>query len=808
MFSDFRYALRALRKTPGFTLAVILSLALGIGANTTVLSWIQGILLNPLPGVDKPGELVVLKSNNGGGNISAYDSRDFAQLKDTFVDVEISQLGAVLLKSDEQRDWVYGQVTSANFFEVLGVKPLLGRTFLKDEDRNWGGNPVLVIGEELWRKRFHSDPQILGRQVDINRHTFTIIGVVPAEFVGTMTGLRLQLWAPLSMSGVFFNYGKDYIDWRGSRPWHNLARLKAGVSIEQAQAAIDASNGQLAKAFPRSNEKTTHQVLPLSQSPTGAQSIFAPALKLMLCVSLMVLLIVSANVANLLLARAVKRQKEIAIRLATGASRRQLIRLFLVESLTLASLGGLAGVLLSFWMSDLIVLFLPSSDLPVGLRNFSLEPFTLLATCVLTLLTGLAVGLAPALQASRGSLAEALKDGGRSASGTGHRRLRNTLVVSEVTVSIVLLVCSVLCIKGFRKAGALHPGFDTQGVLIARLDVGMQGYDKARGTEFFSRLQKEMAAYPGVKYAALASWFPLGFDGCKGTDASTPGRVVPEREDLTYERSIASPGLFSTLGIPLLNGRDFSEADSAETEPVVVVNEALAQRFWPGKGALGQTLRSHGRNHRVIGVVKTVKMYRMDETPRCQVYFSFRQWNPELELSLCIKVEGDPRSYAEAMRKTVAGLDPEIDVRRTLTFADHAMAALFISKVTAGMLAMLGSVALLLAAMGLYAVMAYSVNQRIPEFGIRIALGASTGSLIRLVLSQALLLTLLGIGIGIPIACLAGNGLSSFLYGVSPFDPVALLGVPLLLLLVALLACSLPALRASRVDPVESLKVG
>jgi predicted permease len=806
MLSDLRFTLRSLRKSPVLVCVIVLSLALGIGANATVICWLEDIVMTPLPGIGHQQQIVVLKSNNGGGNISYQDSKDFAAMKDIFVDGEVSQLGPVFLESEGSTEWVYGQIVSSNFFDVLEIRPLLGRTFLPDEDKNFGGNPVIVIGEELWKRRFGSDPSIVGRTVLINRHPVTIIGVVTRRFRGTMSGLNLEFWAPLSMRFEFFNYGRDYVDWRGSRPWHNLFRLQKGVDLHQAQAAINAIDARLNRDFSRSNKDTSHLVLPLSKNPNGAQALLGPALVLMLSLSLMVHLIVCANVTNLILARTISRGKELAIRLATGASRFQLARLLMVESFVLSTLGGLGGLLLASWSVKLIGYFIPSTDIPAGSLSYTLNFSTIAAISILTVLTGFLVGLAPVFHAGKTGINEALKENGRSLAGSSHHVLRNSLVIVEIALSLVLLVSAALCIKGLKKAEGLNPGFEPKGVLLARISIGMQGYDQARGIDFYSRLQTRLLAIPGVKQSSLGSFFPLGFEGCKGSDASTPGRERKPGEDITYERTLIAPHFFETLGMQLLAGRDFNDADDDKAPPVVIINQAVAERFWPGQDPLGRLLTSHGRQHRVVGVVHNIKFYRMDETPRCHLYFPYRQGVSELDLGICLRVDGDPKAYFAQLNEAVHELDPIVDVRRVSTYSDYALAALFASRLASSMLLILGIVALSLASMGIYAVMAYTVGQRTQEFGVRMALGAGTGSILRLVLRQGMMLAACGIVIGLGLACFAGTGLSSFLYGVSPFDPLVFVITPLMLSFIATLASFVPALHAASLDPMQALR--
>jgi predicted permease len=807
MLSDLRYALRQLVKSPGFTAVVVLSLALGIGANATVLCWLRSLVLHPLPGVAEQERLVVLVSNCGGGCASLPDLRDFGQHHEVFAGTEASMPTAACLTVDNQPEWIQAQIVSANSFELLGVKPLLGRTFLPDEDQKPGGNPVLVIGENLWRRRFGGDPSILGRVVDLNRHSFTIVGVVPATYHGSQPPMIFDVWAPASMIWEVRNQSTGFLterDWRG---WLNLARLQPGVSIEQARAAVALLDAQFARAYPKTNTGTHHRVVPLSQSPWSAGPIMGPALALLLAVSLGVLLIVAANVANLLLARAVSRQKEIAIRLAAGASRTRLIRQLLTESILLVLLGSAVGLLFASWAVDSLPLFLPAAMPGKVQLSPPMDGVTLGFTLLLTLGTGLAFGLFPALQASRPDLYAVLKEGGRSSQGgASHHRLRNALVIAEMAVALVLLIGAALCVKGLRQARRIDVGFRADHVLIAGLQIGMNGYDPETGMAFYREARQQLAALPGVEEAALASWFPLGLAGCKGAGVDVEGYQRPDGDDVTYEFAVVSPRYFAALRIPLLAGRDFTDQDDAKAPRVAIINEAFARKFWPGQDPIGRRFMAGGTWRTVIGLAKQGKYNRLNEGAWCFFYLPYQQGVPDLDLGLCVRTIGDPAGFANTLRQTVHNLDPRVELLQTQPLADYSGLVLFPQRMASSLLVLLGLVALVLAAMGVYAVMAYAVSQRMQEFGVRIALGASSRDVLRLVISRGLLLAAGGVTVGLALAFAMTRLMAGFLYGVSPFDPLTFIGVPSVLALVALLACWLPARRATKVDPIIALR--
>ncbi len=804
---DLKFALRQLGKAPGFTAVVVLSLALGIGANATVLCWLETLVLRPLPGVDRPQQMVVLVSNTGGGNVSLPDLRDFGAAGQVFAGTLATMSTPACLTVSRENSWIEAQVVSANFFDLLGVKPVLGRTFRPGEDGAPGGNPLLVIGENLWRRRFGADPDLIGRAVELNRQPFTIIGVVPAAFRGTINPVRAEAWAPLSMIAEVRNQSRNFITQRDARGWHNLARLQPGVGLAQARAAVTLVNARLAAAYPATNRESVHRVEPLDRCPWGAQTVMGPALSLLLVVSLGVQLIVTANIANLLLVRAAGRRKEIAVRLASGATRSRLVRQLLTESLLLALAGGVLGIALAWWAVDALVWFLPPELASRAQLDFPLSAWSLGVTVLLALATGVIFGLAPALQATRPNLVEALKDDGRtSTGGAAHSRLRASLVVTEVALALMLLVGAGLCFKGLRQARQVERGFNPEGVLLARMQVGMNGYDRETGKKFYREIRQRLATQPGVEEAALASWLPLGLSGCKGTNVTVEGYVRPAGEDLTYEYAVVSPRYFAALRIPLTSGRDFTDADDAAAPSVAIVNEHFARRFWPGLDPLGRQFRARGAWRTVVGVARAGKYNRLDERPWCFFYLPYQQGVPDLDLNLVVRTAADPLGFAGTLRSVVRSQDPGVELLETLTLEGHSSMALLPQLLAANLLVLLGGIALTLAAMGVYAVMAYSVSQRTREFGVRLALGATTGGLLRHVVGQGLRLAGLGVVIGIGFALLGARLLSRFLYGVSPFDAPTFVGVPLLLGIIAVAACAWPAWRATKVDPMTALR--
>jgi predicted permease len=807
MLADLKFAIRQIAKSPGFAAVVVLSLALGIGANATIMCWLQGLVLHPLPGVADQDRIVVLVSNQGGGCASLPDLRDFGRFHDVFVGTEASMPTPACLTVERHSEWIQAEVVSANYFDLLEVKPILGRAFLPDEDQKPGGNPVLVISESLWRRRFGADPYIVGRVVDLNRRSFTVVGVAPAVFHGSVNPMVSDAWAPLSMIWEVRNQGTFFLSARGARGWLDLARLQPGVSIEQAQAAVATFDAQLAKAYPTSNLEAHHHVVPLSKCPWGAQTVMGPALRLLLAVSLGVQLIVAANVGNMLLARAASRQKEVAIRQASGANRWQLIRLFLVESVLLALLGGGAGLLAANWAIDLVPHFLPKELSSSIQLNFHLDGMSLSYTLLLSLATGIAFGLLPALQASRLNLQAVLKEGGRSSQGgPSQHRMRSGLVVAEIAIALVLLVGAGLCVKGLRQARQIDFGFSPDHVLIGGMRIGMNGYNEETGRVFYRQVHQRLASLPGVEDAALASWFPLGLTGCKGSDLTVDGYQRPVGEDRTYTFAIVSPRYFSTLRIPLVAGREFMDTDEASAPKVAIVNEAFARRFWPGKDPIGRQFRSGGTLRTIVGVAKAGKYNQLNEGPWCFFYLPYLQGVPDLDLSLCVRTQGDPSAFSDSVRQAIREIDPGVELQQTMPLQVHSGMVLFPQRLASSLLLSLGLVALALAAMGVYAVLAYAVSQRTQEFGVRLALGASSRDILGLVMRRGLLLIAAGVAVGLGVALVVSRLMTGFLYGVSPIDLATFVGVPLTLGLVGLLACYIPARRATRVDPMVALR--
>lgn len=806
MLSDLRFAWRLLRKNPAFTAVAVLSLALGIGATTTVFGWIESVLLRPLPGVADQGRMVVLVSTRGDtqwDTVSLPDLKDLAAASDVFAGIVGSQLTPACLTLDAGPLWLYGQIATSNFFEVLGVQPLLGRTFVVDDDATAGGQPVLVLSEGTWRRHFNADPDIVGRAVELNRRSFTIVGVAPEEFRGTMSGLRCDFWAPVEMCREVANFGS--LTNRGDRWLHTQARLQTGVTLRAAQTAASALMERLEETHPNTNRGIHLRVLPVWKAPYGAQMLLLPVLRILIAVCAGVLLIVTSNVANLQLARATARRKEIAIRLAAGTSRLRIVRQLLTESVLLAMLGCAVGVLFAFWGADLLLTFIPRTHLPVEIVTQP-DATTLGFSLLLALATGIGFGMAPAWHATRHGLSEVLREGGRGSGGAEHHRMRAAFVVVQIAFALLLLIGAGLCIKGSERARRVDVGFDPQGTLLAGMRIGMNGYDEAMGVAFYRQLQERLAQQPGVQSVALASWFPLGFEAGPSAGVDVPGYDRRPTDDMSVPYQIVSPRYLETLRVPLLDGRDFADTDDAAAAPVGIVNETMAHRYWAGQNPIGRTFRALGRTITVVGVARAGKYRSLGEPPRPFFYVPYLQGVWDLNLGVAIRTHGDPREFAPTLREQVRALDAAVGVWTTIPMSDYTEAAFFSQRVTSILLLTLGAVALVLAGIGIYGVMAYTVGQRAPEIGVRVALGASPGHVMALVLGSGFRLAFLGMAIGLAGAALLTHLLAGFLFGVSPFDAVTYAGAAFVVSAATLLASWLPARRALRVDPLDALR--
>jgi putative ABC transport system permease protein len=816
LIRDAVYASRVLLKHPGFTLVAVLALALGIGANTTIFSIVNALLIRSMPGVAEPERLVQVGRTNHGQGFDSLSYPNYADLRD-----QNAVLSGLVAQSRTQFHVstgaeparVPGQLVSGNYFDVLGVKAATGRMLTADDDRAAGESPVVVISNGLWKRRFGADPSIIGKEISLNAHPYTLVGVAAPGFSGTDVGDPVDVWVPITMyrqgEPMFSDLEGDFLKDRGVVWMSAFGRLKQGVPIEQAQAEMSQIASNLEESYPKTN-KDTGVVLArgLGLDPQSRSEIRGFTGLLMAVVGL-VLLIACANVANLLLARATSRQKEIGIRLALGASRGRIIRQLLTESMLLAFVSGAAGLFVAVWLNDLLLKILPSDYLGFVLSlDLSLDSRVLAFTLAVSVLTGIIFGLAPALQASKPDLVPVLKDSGTAGRGIGQARLRSALVVAQIALSLVLMITAGLFIKTLRNTKGINPGFDPQHVLSARIDLGRQNYSKQQGRLFYRQLIERLEASPGVQSASLALTMPLG-GGAWGTAIKTEGQAADSPET-GVDYNVVAPRYFETMSMPLMSGRDFTWQDSADSSPVAIINETLARRLWPDQDPIGKrlaTMGSKGSNPlmEVVGVARDAKYRTLFEAQRVQMFLPLLQ-DYHSEASLQVRAIGDPSQLIAGVQHEVGSLDKNLPMFRVKTMSEQLDSSLTPQLLAAKLIGAFGVLALLLAAVGIYGVMSYAVAQRTHEIGVRMALGAQVGDVLKLIVAKGMKLTLIGVGIGLGVSYAITRAVESFLYGISPTDPLTFGLISLLLTGVALGACLVPARRAAKVDPMIALR--
>jgi predicted permease len=810
LWQDLKYAARMLVKNPGFAAVVVLSLALGIGASTTTFGWIQAVLRNPLQAVEYGERLVSIETVTPAGETidsSYYDYRDYRDKASTLDGAVVFKDRPLSMGDEKSSERVWGLLVSGNYFDFLKLRPAAGRFFSAEEQEDKpNAHPVAVVSAGLWKSKFNSDPKISGKTIKLNRQDFTIVGVAPADFQGTIVGLTFDIFVPLRMYTQLTG-GGNWIDDRGSRPLPILARLKPGVRVEEARAEVQTIAAQNAGAFADTNQGLSATVVPLAQGRYGAQHLLGPLLQILMAAGGIILLIVCANVANLLLARGTSRERELGVRLALGATRGRLVRQLLTESLLLAALGGGAGVLLALWMGDSLSVLLPASGLPIA-RLARMDRTVLFFTMVLSLGAGLLFGLLPALHASRRGAHEGLKEGGRSATPSGRSgRIRGLLVVSEVGMALVALVGAGLFIQSFQRARESDTGFDPHNVLLTGLQPATSGYDLQQSVDFLRRAQQGIAALPGVKAVAYAEDAPLGFSRGSWETLNVFGYVPRPSDDMKIYRNLVSPGYFATMRIPLVAGRDFTEQDTRQSPWVAIVNESFVQRFLGGGEAVGRQFDTWGRTITILGVARNSRFHTREGTVDPYFYVPFLQFaNASTGLAMYIRTAGAPQAMLPAVRQQFAAIDPSVAIFGTTSLEEYIGASTYTQKSAATLLSVLGMLALLLASLGLYSVVAYSMAQRTHEIGIRMALGAQRGDILKLVVGQGMALAVVGVGVGVAVALGLTRFLASQLFGVSTTDPATFVAVAALLAAVAMVASYVPAQRAARVDPLVALR--
>ena len=814
LWQDVKFGVRALLKNPGFTAVAVTTLALGIGVNSTVFSIVNAYLFRPLP-VRDPAQLVAMGTRDNAMEIPYEVSYpNYADLRDrteVFSDVIAFENDAFNLSADGQPERTFAQFVTGNYFSMLGVDAVIGRTFTAEEGRVPGAQPVVVLSYPYWQRRFGGQQSVVGRAVKLNGIPFTIIGVAPQSFKGTEAVLSLDIYIPLGTSDRLYPRRGGRFEQRGDSGLRVLGRLKPGVTLEQARAAVNVLASQLEQEYPLTNkglsfaiELETHSrpVISIAESVPRIAGVF------MLLVAL-VLLIACANVANLMLARATARQKEFAIRIALGASRARIIRLLLSESMMLAIAGGIVGCLLSFWAIDWLAHIRLSTDAPV---RFDITPDwrVQLFSLGIAIVTGFIAGLAPAFQTSHPNLNETLKEGGRSSAASGRHRIRSLLVVGQVAVSLLVLICAGLFIQSARNAEKIDIGFRTENLSMASMDPEAQGYDEARGRHFYRQLTDRVKTLPGVLDASVASGTPLGYNN-SSMDVYFEGRAAgrPEEDRTTVFCNTVGAGYFQTMGTTLLKGREFTERDNVSSPKVAVINETMARRYWPDQDAVGKrfAITRGGPYLEVVGIARDGKYMFLGEDPRAFFYLPFEQ-NYRGEMTLFVHNASDDAGVLAGVRQVVRELDGDLPIYDAKTMISHlrdGLALLFV-RMGARLATTFGLLGLVLAVVGVYGVVSYSVSQRIHEIGIRVALGANAGDVVRLVIRQGLTLTIAGVAVGLVAAFTVTRVLASLLYDVSATDPLTFGVIALILAGVALAASLIPARRALKVDPMVALR--
>ena len=809
LLQDIRFGFRRLLKSPAFSVVAILSLALGIGANTAIFSLVNMVLFRPLP-VPNPEQVVSVAALTGDGDMFAHsypNYKDFRDRNDVLSGLLAYRFSPMSLSRNGNNEKVWGYLVSGNYFDVLGVKPAVGRTFSPEEDNTRLSHPVAVISHSLWQTRFGGNAAVVDSDVLINGKQFKVIGVAPAGFKGTEVIYTPEVFVPFAMQ-KWIEPEADYLDRRGTQNIFCVGRLKPGVSGKQAETALNMIAAQLSKEYPNENEGFKIQVAPPGFiMPSVRDNMIGVSFALMGLVAL-VLLIACTNLANLLLARATERSKEIAIRLSIGASRARIIRQLLTESVMLAIVGGLGGILLAGWIIDLLVGLKPPVDIPITLE-LHVDWRVLVFSMIVSVVTGVLFGLVPAMQATKPDLVSALKD---VASQAGVRRswLRNSLVVAQIAVSMFLLIAAGLTMRALQQLQKMNPGFNPENAVTMNFDLSLQGYQADNGIQLRKQLLSRIEALPGVQSASITDLLPLSMN-YNGTSILIEG--APEERGANAPNSMnCNVGLryLETIGTPLLAGRELNQQDQDGVTRSVVVNENFARKFFPGgnpiENAIGKRFRTRpdGEPWQIVGVARDGKYLTIGEAPRTFVWFPL---GSQLAYNiLVVRTTARPETLISAIRNEFRTMDPNLPVTNAKTLTEHMNFSLFPARAVAWLLASFGTLALTLAAIGIYGVMSYSVAQRTREVGIRMALGAQRSQVLKMMLTQGMKLAAIGMVIGLAAAFALTRLLANLLYGVSSTDAVAFVGVSLLLGIVVLLACFIPASKAAKVDPMIALR--
>jgi predicted permease len=810
MLQDIRFGLRLLRRNPGFSVIAILCLTLGIGANTAVLSWVEGVMLRPYPVVHDEDSIFVIAGTapeaTKGTDISWPDFKDFERRASTiqaFIADRIN--GAVIGLVDQKAERAPGSIVSANYFDALGVKPVLGRGFEPGEDIGRNAHPVVVISYQLWQRKFANDPRAVGSTIRLNGVLHTIVGVAPEGFYGTFVGYQFQFWVPASMQAAFDRDGYQLED-RGARWIEGFVRVKPDVSRTQAQAELSAIAERLQAEYPSTNRGRGIVLKPLWQSPFNPMDALVPTLTIALVGVAAMLLIACANVGNLLLLKSVSRRRELTIRLAVGADRGRLVRQMLTEAVLLSSIAGVCGLVAAYWARGaLVLLFPPRGTTPLRLPA-DLDLRVLLLSVGIAFIATVLFGLIPAMLASKVDLVGGLKtDSAGAVGGRARARVRSTLVFVQVAVSFVLIVGAALVVESLYHMRTKNPGFDADRVLVTYIDLAAADYDVGRANVFKDRLIERIDSLPGVEAAAFVGGAPFSYAGGGSAPVAVDGYEAQPGEAPTVEYTQIGPAYLRTLGIPLVAGREFTRDDNETSEPVAIVNEPMAARYWRGRDPLGSRLVVSGRALRVVGVARLSKYLDLMEPATPFFYVPLRQTAARGQ-TLMVRTTLAPSVMATSLAAEVRALDASLTPDQLMTMREQINRMNQSTAMAVRLLIAFGAVALILAAIGLYGVMSFNVTQNARELALRLALGADPSSLLRRVLAGGLLLTAGGMACGAAAAIGLTRLLGTLLFEVSPRDPATFAMAFATLAAASTAACLLPALRATRTDPVAALR--
>jgi len=805
--SDVRFSVRLLGKSPMFTTVAIVTLALSIGLCATLLSWTEGLLLRPLSGVPAQEQIVAVAGVREGGSCCSFSYPNYVDFRDrtkSFEGFFGFRLSPMNLSVSGTPEIVPGMIVSTNYFEVLQVQPQLGRTFSAVDDRARSSSPVAVIGDRLWRRRFNAKPDIIGATQLLNGRAFTVIGVAPPEFQGTFVGYSIDVWVPAMMAETFIagphRFDNRQLDWL-----EGFARLRTNVTREAAQAELGRISDDLQSDFPNTNRGLRLAVYPLWKTPFGAVPVLAPVFGAVGSLVGVVLLIACANLANLLLGRALVRGREIAVRMALGASRYRIVRQLLTESLLLGLMGGAGGLGVAWWARDLLPRFVPPAGVPIVMTG-QVDLRVLIGTAMISIASVVVFGVLPALRATRRDLSRNLVGENVDFGGaSGKSRLQRVLVAGQLALSLVLLISATLLIQSFRHAQQLRPGFAPDHMLVSTLNLFSTGMDEEHARAFLRRLLDVLPDLPGVTSASLSRDLPLNVRGVSATEIAIDGYEVQKNEVLSVGFNQVGARYFDVMGATLLEGREFTDVDDENAEPVCIVNPEMVRRFWPGRSPIGQRVRAFGRSMRVVGVAPAFKYGSLQENPRPYLYVPAAQLFSE-RVSIQIRTGPAPEVVAPAFRQAVAELDPQLLLGDVQSMRSFLRFATFGQRVGGTLLGVFGVLALFMSGIGLYGVVSCMTIARTREIGLRLALGASRRDVVHEVIGTSAWLIAIGLFSGTALSLLVTRVLSRLLIGVSATDPAIFILAALTLASTALVAAFPPAWRASRTDPLVSLR--